>query len=158
MTFEDDDLNLVKWIPGKWTTVGVDRRTWRRWMQGSARIPHAVVVLAKILVNGDLGALDPQWEGWFLTRGKLWDRASGDQSHTPGTVRVWWWAWQRMYDLKPKTAQRALQEEIVRELLEPEGAKTSRSALRPMTARDSRSPYGSRSTTPAPQSRATARA
>lgn len=106
----DDQRDLVRWIPGRWETVGVSRRTWRRWMDGKARIPAAVVLLAQILVGGDLGAINPAWTGWRIVNGKLWDIS--DQWHTPQTVYAWWCTRGELDALKSKRVSRALRESL----------------------------------------------
>lgn len=110
----ENDRDVVRWIPGRWQRVGVSRRTWNRWMDGKCRIPRAVVELAHILVNGDLGAIDPAWNGWHVARGKLWDH--GTDGHTPGSIRVWWWTWQRLAALRPRRTQNAIRARVYEEL------------------------------------------
>lgn len=99
----DDARDLVRWIPGRWKTVGVSARTWRRWMDGKARIPLSVVLLARLLVDGDLGALDPRWHGWRLVRGKLWDEAN--TGHSPATIHAWHWTRQELAALRRREHQ-----------------------------------------------------
>lgn len=85
-----DDLNHVRFLPGRHRTAGVSRRTWRRWMRGETRIPPAVVTLARIL-SGSLDELHPEWAGWILNRrtGELVDPEG--VAHTPASVRAWHW-------------------------------------------------------------------
>lgn len=53
--------------------VGVDRRTWRRWEAGAARIPHAAVALLKVVAGGELpAAAGTQWDGFRFVRGALY--------------------------------------------------------------------------------------
>lgn len=110
----DDARDAVRFIPGKWETVGVSRRTWRRWMDGRARIPSAVVLLARLLVDGELGALDPAWRGWRLVRGKLWDESN--QWHTPTTIHAWHWTRQELAALRRKRDQQAIRKNLYNQL------------------------------------------
>lgn len=48
--------------------IGVDRRTWSRWLSGAHRVPLAVSLLARIIAGGDLLWAGPEWEGWQLRR------------------------------------------------------------------------------------------
>jgi hypothetical protein len=105
-----DGWDDVKYFPGGYRALGVSRRTWRRWQEGKARIPRAVVLLARLFVNGDLGALDPAWQGWILRRGKLWDTEHSNGWHTTGTIRAWWWTMQRLFE-KPKREAEQIREQ-----------------------------------------------
>ena len=46
----------------------VSEKTARRWKAGTICPPAS----ARMLIEGDLGALDSAWSGWVLRRGKLW--------------------------------------------------------------------------------------
>lgn len=41
----------------------------RRWKRQGA--PPAIAKLLAILLDGDLGTIDPDWKGWHLVRGRL---------------------------------------------------------------------------------------
>lgn len=64
--------------------VGVDRRTWRRWETGSARIPHAAFELLRIIAAGELPAhAGREWQGFAFRAGLLyspegWEISAGD--------------------------------------------------------------------------------
>lgn len=59
--------------------VGVDRRTWRRWAAGEARIPWSAVRLLQVVAAGELppSAGDP-WAGFRFVRGLLYT-PNGDE-------------------------------------------------------------------------------
>jgi hypothetical protein len=38
--------------------------TAKRWLSGKTRIPH----YARLLLTGDLGAINPDWKGWRLEK------------------------------------------------------------------------------------------
>src|SRR5690348_12478557 len=60
----------------------VDLATARRWKRGSTGIPYA----AAALLEGDLGALDSEWQGWKLSNGRL--VSPEGLAATPGEVRA----------------------------------------------------------------------
>lgn len=66
--------------------VGVDRRTWGRWLTGHTRIPSAVLALLRILVQGELPQGGDAWAGWRFHRGKLYSE-TGD-SFAPNELRA----------------------------------------------------------------------
>jgi transcriptional regulator with XRE-family HTH domain len=60
----------------------VDESTARRWKRGEI-VPSAGILL---VLDGDLGAFDPAWEGWVIRGGKL-ITPERSFSVTPGRVR-----------------------------------------------------------------------
>lgn len=74
--------------------AGVDRRTWRRWTTGEARIPHAASELLRIACFGVLPFAGTDWAAWRFADGKLWDPTG--QWHTAGTIQAWWWTAQQL--------------------------------------------------------------
>lgn len=60
----------------------VDESTARRWKRGDI-IPSAGILL---VLEGDLGAFDPTWEGWVLRRGLLC--SPENWTATPGDIRA----------------------------------------------------------------------
>ncbi len=62
--------------------LGVPAVTARRWLR-TGRLPALARLAALVILGGDLGAIDPAWKGWTLTRGKIvspenWDYTPGD--------------------------------------------------------------------------------
>lgn len=101
----DDDRDLVRFLPGRWQAAGVSRRTWRRWMDGSSRIPFAVVYLARLLVAGELPHGGEAWRGWTLKRtGELVDPEG--VTHTPATIVTWHWMAGELSALRAEENQR----------------------------------------------------
>ena len=52
--------------------LGVSLRTVRYWDAGRHQVPWPVVRLLRLLRCGELGGLDPAWEGFRLLRGVLY--------------------------------------------------------------------------------------
>lgn len=57
----------------------VDLATARRWKRGATCLPET----ARMILEGDLGCMDPAWRGWRLSRGTLispenWIATPGD--------------------------------------------------------------------------------
>lgn len=102
----DDDRNQVRFLPGRHRAAGVSRRTWRRWMNGEARIPPSVVALARILAGGSLDELHADWSGWRINRrtGELVDLDTGI-AHSPQSVRAWHWCAQELRALRGEENQ-----------------------------------------------------
>lgn len=80
--------NLDGLLPSDFQRLfGVSRRTALRWFQVGARPQFAA--LARLLATGDLGALAPEWRGWVLRGGQLFDPlSSSKRGFTPGEVRA----------------------------------------------------------------------
>jgi hypothetical protein len=99
------EREILRFLPGRHQTVGVSRRTWRRWMAGETRIPIAVVHLARIL-SGSLDELHPTWSNWMINRrtGALVDPEG--VSHTPASVSAWHWTACELSALRAEENQR----------------------------------------------------
>lgn len=59
--------------------------TARRWKR-AGRVPYALADLVRLRLEGELGAVDPLWGGFRLTRGKLWTPEG--TPITPGDIRA----------------------------------------------------------------------
>lgn len=76
--------------------TGVSLRTARRWRQ-TGQYPPWAAILIRVMIRGDLGAIDPAWRGWRLIRGQLvsrenWIFPPGEVLSIPlmrGQVREW---------------------------------------------------------------------
>lgn len=100
----NDDRDHVRFLPGRHRTAGVSRRTWRRWMTGQARIPFAVIQLARLLVTGELLQGGDAWRGWLLKAdGALVDPEG--VTHTAASVGAWHWLAQELSALRGKENQ-----------------------------------------------------
>jgi len=80
--------------------AGVNRSTWSRWLRGQSKVPHAVIVLMKIITGGELPQGGDAWAGWKFKNGKLYDPAG--QWHTPGTIQEWHWTKQELQWLRAR--------------------------------------------------------
>ncbi len=69
--------------------IGVNRTTWLRWRSGRSRVPAAVLVAVRMLVEGELLQGGEAWAGWHFASGRLWDPAGA--GHTPATITAWHW-------------------------------------------------------------------
>lgn len=65
--------------------TGVHIDTARRWKR-RGRVPHPYTLLIHLRTSGDLGAIDPHWQGWRLVGGKLW--TPEQQPLAPGDLRA----------------------------------------------------------------------
>lgn len=112
------DKAHLRFLPGRWESIGVSRRTWTRWLKGTSRIPTAVILLARIL-SGSLDELHPTWQGWTINRrtGELVDPEG--IAHTPATIRTWHWTAQQLSALRAEENQ---QEKIKRLRTPSDGA------------------------------------
>jgi hypothetical protein len=64
----------------------VDEATARRWRRRASCPPPAALILLELVYTADLGALDPDWAGWVLRRGKLC--SPENWICTPGEIRA----------------------------------------------------------------------
>jgi hypothetical protein len=67
----------------KITNVHID--TARRWKR-AGQIPSRYAPLVALHLDGELGVVDRQWQGWKLSRGTLW--TPEHQPLRPGDVRA----------------------------------------------------------------------
>lgn len=65
---------------------GYSKRSWERMMRGKQRVPKSVAHLLRCL-SGDLGLIDPRWEGWLVKDGRLWIRGDGRTGYT--TIEIY---------------------------------------------------------------------
>ncbi len=76
----------------------VDRRTWRRWMNGQARIPRSVYELLRVRAGFFPAIAGDDWAGWKFHRGALCDPQGIE--HTPGTITAWHYVRQHLEALQ----------------------------------------------------------
>lgn len=66
---------------------GVSRRTALRWFQIGVR--RELADLARFLTHQDLGIFAPEWRGWTLRRGELFDPLhTSTRGYTPEEIRA----------------------------------------------------------------------
>lgn len=51
--------------------LGVDPRTVQRWLTGQTQPPPYAMRLVRLVALGELGAIDPAFDGWVLRGGRL---------------------------------------------------------------------------------------
>ena len=91
-TISPQELRDTYWLKGGFSyveareLVGVDRRTWRRWESGNARIPYAAYELLRIIAAGELPRGAEGWEGFRFFRGLLYTPEGAEL--TPGDLRA----------------------------------------------------------------------
>jgi DNA-binding transcriptional regulator YiaG len=51
--------------------LGIAQGTVRNWDRGRSRVPKVVIRLLRLRRNGELGDLEPAWEGWLLRGDRL---------------------------------------------------------------------------------------
>src|SRR5699024_8820348 len=68
--------------------LGVSLRTVRYWDAGRHQVPWPVVRLLRLLRCGELGGLDPAWEGFRLLRGVLY--TPDGRGFPVEALRCWW--------------------------------------------------------------------
>jgi len=64
------------------TLTGAHPTTARRWKRAQ-RVPPWLTRLARVIIDGELGEVSPDWRGWRLVRGELvspegWTATPGD--------------------------------------------------------------------------------
>lgn len=75
------------------------------YLRGAVRIPHAVVLLAKILAGGELVQGGEEWRGWIINRrGELVDPQG--TAHTPASIQSWHWCAQQLQALRGEENQK----------------------------------------------------
>ncbi len=120
--------------------LGVDRRTWERWLAGTSRIPPAVWELLRIRAAGELPAgTTTDWVGWRFSDGRLYDPA--DTWHTPETIRVWHWTAQQLADLDARDRLKHPYPLSANVGILPSRATRLRGIIRDRLAADPLSPY-----------------
>lgn len=68
--------------------LGVSMRTVQNWDHGHRRVPWSAVRLMRLLRQGDLGALNDDWDGFKIVRDKL--VTPDGRGFTQAELRRWW--------------------------------------------------------------------
>ena len=71
------DKQIAEWVK-------VTDRTARRWKAGEEP-PYAALLVIELRQNGDLGIIDPAWDGWYLRDGKIYG-PTDESGFAPGDV------------------------------------------------------------------------
>jgi hypothetical protein len=68
--------------------LGCSVSTVKAWDRGAYRVPWSVVKLLRLYRLGDLGALQPEWRGWSISRAGL----VSPEGHTYERSDFAWWS------------------------------------------------------------------
>ena len=102
------DVQVLRFVPAHLRGLFCQSPvTFWRWCAGRSRPPRAALILAQILVNGDLVQGGTACEGWTINRrtGGLVDPQTGLE-HTPAQIRAWHWTAQELQGLRSEENQR----------------------------------------------------
>jgi len=105
--------------------LGVCVRTVRHWDAGRNRVPWSAVKLLRLLRGGDLGALEPAWQGYRLDGNTIWT----PEGHAFRAGEMAWWslvvrraqAFSRRYDRERATVRPSAVDALPAAVAAPDG-------------------------------------
>lgn len=65
--------------------LGIDKSTFHRWRKGKSQPPQSAVLVARILINGELVQGGRDWKGWHINRARALVGPNG-QGYTPAEI------------------------------------------------------------------------
>lgn len=65
----------------------VDQSTYHRWRTGKSQPPQSAVLVARILVNGELVQGGRDWRGWHINRARQLVGPNGE-GYTPAEIQA----------------------------------------------------------------------